>query len=237
MVIAAVLASGSGSRMNTSLPKQFISVCGKPILVYSIEAFIKSGMVDTLFVAVSADYLEFTEELLEIYLPDSNIKLISGGRDRHATLLNILKTLKDLGFVKAGNILLTHDAVRPFIDDRIICENISAAAEFGACTTAVSTVDTIITSDDGEFLHSRTDRSQLYNVQTPQSFELQNLYELSMQLSPADTGKITDATSIFSFFGEKVKLVKGKNENIKITYPADILFAEAIIKSEIFNEK
>ena len=126
-------------------------------------------------------------------------------------------------------ILLTHDAARPFIDSRIINDNIAAAREAGACNTVIPATDTILESLDGEYISFVPNRDRLYHVQTPQSFRAKKLYELTLSLSDAERGQITDACSIFTLRGEPVKLVRGKAENIKITWPQDIFFAEIIL--------
>ena len=227
MVYAAVLAGGSGLRMGGSLPKQFLEIADKPIIIRSIEAFLQSGSVDRIFVAVSEDYYDYTSELIEKHIDKQNITVVVGGKNRNETLLNVLHNISDIG---DDDIILTHDAVRPFINKRIIDENIKAALEYGACNTVVPAVDTILRSSDGKFIESVPVRSEIFHAQTPQSFNAEKLLSLYEKLSDEEMELFTDSCSVFLSAGEKVFLVKGDRNNIKLTYPEDMERAENIIK-------
>lgn len=227
MVYAAVLAGGSGLRMGGSMPKQFLSVADRPIIIRSIEAFLQSGGVDRIFVAVSADFLDYTKELIAEYIGDADISVVCGGKNRNETLLNVLHSIEN---VTDDDVILTHDAVRPFIDKRIIDENIAAAREYGACNTVVPAVDTILQSSDGRFISSVPVRSEIFHAQTPQSFGVKKLLELYEKLSDEEAEKFTDSCSVFLAAGERVFLVTGDRNNIKLTYPEDMERAENIIR-------
>ena len=227
MVYAAVLAGGSGLRMGGNMPKQFLSVCSKPVIIRSIEAFLESGSVDCIFVAVSEDYIEYTKALIEKFICHGDITVVAGGKNRNETLLNVLREIKN---ISDDDVILTHDAVRPFIDKRIIDENIAAAREYGACNTVVPAVDTILQSADGKFINSVPARSEIFHAQTPQSFGVKKLLSLYENLSDDEMEKFTDSCSVFLAAGEKVFLVTGDRNNIKLTYPEDMERAENIIK-------
>lgn len=227
MVYAAVLAGGSGLRMGGNMPKQFLSVGDKPIIIRSIEAFLDSGSVDKVFVAVSSDFLDYTKELIAEYIGENDISVVVGGKNRNETLLNVLRSI---GEINDDDVILTHDAVRPFIDKRIIDENISAAREYGACNTVVPAVDTILRSSDGKFIESVPVRSEIFHAQTPQSFSVKKLLSLYEDLSEDEMETFTDSCSVFLAAGERVFLVTGDRNNIKLTYPEDMERAENIIK-------
>lgn len=227
MVYAAVLAGGSGLRMGGDMPKQFLYVADRPIIVRSIDAFLQSGSVDKVFVAVSEDYVGFTKELIAEYIGETDVSVVVGGKNRNETLLNVLHSIEN---VNDDDVILTHDAVRPFIDKRIVDENIAAAREYGACNTVVPAVDTILRSTDGKFIESVPVRSEIFHAQTPQSFDVKKLLSLYEKLSDEETEKFTDACSVFLSAGERVFLVKGDRNNIKLTYPEDMERAENIIK-------
>ena len=227
MVYAAILAGGSGMRMGGSMPKQFLSVGDIPIIIRSIQVFIDSGSVDRIFVAVSEDYYDYTTELIEKYIGKKNITVVVGGKNRNGTLLNVLREIEN---ISDNDVILTHDAVRPFIDKRIIDENIKAAIEYGACNTVVPAVDTILRSSDGKFIESVPVRSEIFHAQTPQSFNALKLLELYEKLNDDEMEKFTDSCSVFLAAGEKVFLVTGDRNNIKLTYPEDMERAENIIK-------
>lgn len=227
MVYAAILAGGSGMRMGGSMPKQFLSVGDIPIIIRSIQVFIDSGSVDRIFVAVSEDYYDYTTELIEKYIGKKNITVVVGGKNRNGTLLNVLREIEN---ISDNDVILTHDAVRPFIDKRIIDENIKAAIEYGACNTVVPAVDTILRSSDGKFIESVPVRSEIFHAQTPQSFNAVKLLSLYEKLNDDEMEKFTDSCSVFLAAGEKVFLVTGDRNNIKLTYPEDMERAENIIK-------
>lgn len=234
MVYAAVLAGGSGLRMGGSLPKQFLEVASRPIIIRSIDAFIKSGSVDKIFVAVSEDYYDYTADLVKKYINNFEVELVVGGKNRNETLLNVLREIEKSGMA-AEDVILTHDAVRPFIDKRIIDENIKAALEYGACNTVISAVDTILKSSDGKFIESVPVRSEIFHAQTPQSFRVNKLFDLYKNMSAEEMEKFTDACSVFVENGDNVFMVEGDRNNIKLTYPEDMEKAENIIRCREAN--
>lgn len=228
MVYAAVLAGGSGLRMGGNMPKQFLCVADRPIIIRSIDAFLMSGSVDRIFVAVSEDFLDYTKDLIGKYIGQSDvITIVPGGKNRNETLLNVLHNIPG---ISDDDVILTHDAVRPFIDKRIIDDNISAARKYGACNTVVPAVDTILRSSDGKFIESVPVRSEIFHAQTPQSFGVKKLLSLYEKLSDEEMETFTDSCSVFLSAGERVFLVTGDRNNIKLTYPEDMERAENIIK-------
>ena len=229
MVIAAVLAGGTGTRMGSALPKQFIEIAGTPIIIRSIEKLIGNPNVDRCIVAVGSDYVEFTRELIGAHLTsDKPVDVIVGGNFRGDTLARVLAYMEERSLL--DSVVLTHDAVRPFIDDRIINDNILAARGYGACNTCVPAVDTVLLSKGGRYIDFVPPRSSVFHAQTPQSFDARKLYELIKATPPEDFKQMTDGCSVFIYHGEKVFIVKGNENNIKITFPEDIVRAEAILK-------
>lgn len=227
MVYAAVLAGGKGLRMGGDIPKQFVCIAGRPIIIRSIDAFAESGSVDKIFVAVAQDYMDYMSALIGKYVKNADIEIVAGGVNRNETLYNVLKHIH----IGTDDIILTHDAVRPFIDKRIIDENIAAAFRYGACNTVVPAVDTILESADGKFIESVPQRSRLFHAQTPQSFSVKKLYDFYSDMRADEFENYTDACSVFIANGEKVFMVNGDRNNIKITYPEDMEKAENIIKN------
>lgn len=236
MIYAAILAGGSGLRMGGNLPKQFLNILGRPVIIRSIDAFVNSGKIDMIYVAVSEDYLEYTQKLISEYIQFENIKVICGGCNRNETLYNVLESIKESGKISDNDIILTHDAVRPFIDNRIISENIEAVKKYGAGNTVIPAVDTILQSSEGKFIDSIPLRSTMFHGQTPQSFSVKKITEFYENMTPEEFERYTDACSVFVAKGEKVCLVKGSRNNIKLTYPEDIEKAESIIKSKEQSE-
>ncbi len=227
MIYAVILGGGSGSRFGSDVPKQFLPVGGVPVIVRSARVFASHPQVGRIVISVGADFVEPTRSMMAEYLPDRAVDVIAGGQDRHGTMLRILDHIREKWGVSEADLILTHDAARPFIDARIVSDNISAAAESGACGTAIPAVDTMVLSSGG-FIEASLDRSKIRHMQTPQSFRLALLDDLYRRLTPREAASFTDACSVFTHFGLPVRLVDGDRDNIKITYPSDLELAERI---------
>ena len=227
-VYAVILAGGRGSRMGSETPKQFIKVLGVPILIRSVQKFLSASAVDGVICSVPTCYKKFTSELLIEYdIDTSRVEITDGGADRSDSLKKAVEYLAKTK--RLDSIVLTHDAVRPLIDERIINDNIAAATDFGACNTCIAATDTVFISADGRFISEVPDRATVFHAQTPQSFYAKKLYELIFATPPADFNKMTDGCSVFTYHGLPVAMVNGSQNNIKITYPDDIEKAEIII--------
>jgi 2-C-methyl-D-erythritol 4-phosphate cytidylyltransferase len=235
MTIAAILAGGVGSRMgNVNMPKQFLQVGTRPILVHTVEKFLVHPQVEHVVVLTPGPWLGFTLDTLAEHLPATHgVAVIEGGETRNDTLRNALRyAAEQFGGVQEEHIIVTHDAVRPFVTHRIISDNIAAAREHGACDTVIPATDTIVRSDDGAFITVIPPRASMYQGQTPQSFQCNKLWALMETLLPEEEAILTDACKIFSIRGEPVALVQGETHNIKITYPYDLKVANALLGLE-----
>ncbi len=232
MIFAAVLAAGSGSRMGaTDMPKQFLPLGGKPVLIRTLENFLATEGIDATFVLSPADWVNYTADIIRTHLPHADVAVIAGGASRNDTLLCAIQYIYDRYPVDAQTILLTHDAVRPFVTSEIIRANIRAVEEDGACDTVIPATDTIVRSTDGRFIADVPLRNELFQGQTPQSFRIEELRRTVESLTPEETAVLTDACKIYAVRGKKVRLVPGSPENIKITYASDLVLAEAILDS------
>ncbi len=237
MIFAAVLAGGIGSRMgNPTLPKQYMEVGGKPILVRSVEQFACREDIACVLVLTPEDWVSYTRELLLNFglgSGDVPVPVISGGATRNDTLRNAIEYLQNHYELDESSVFLTHDAVRPFLTQKMIDDNIKGVEEYGATGTCIPSTDTIIVSEDGGTLISEIpDRSRLYQMQTPQSFRPLKLKELMDSLTPEEEAILTDGCKIYLLKGEPVAMVPGAVTNIKITYPSDLQFAESFLAKE-----
>lgn len=234
MIYGAVLAGGVGRRMgNAEKPKQFLTIGGKPIIVHTVEKFAVCSEFEKIIVLTPARWIEHTRNILSKNIPDmSRIVVIAGGDTRNETLMNAIKFIDEEGNLDDDTIIVTHDAVRPFVTYRILKDNIEAAQSVGACDTAFPATDTIVRSEDGRLIVEIPDRSQLYQGQTPQSFRAKKLRSLYESLNDEEKAILTDAAKIFVMKGEDVEIVRGESFNIKITYPYDIKVAETILRGD-----
>ncbi|MBQ6455983.1 MAG: 2-C-methyl-D-erythritol 4-phosphate cytidylyltransferase [Mogibacterium sp.] len=228
MIYAAVLAGGTGTRMGADKPKQFLEFAGRPVIIHTTEHFLRHEQIDRVIVVTPEIWCGYTEQLMEEYFGDSGIIVVAGGETRNETLMNAIAAIEAEGGLDDDTVIVTHDAVRPFVTEEMISGNILAAQETGACETAFPSTDTILETDDGRLVKSVPDRSRLWMVQTPQSFRAKKLRELYRSLTEEEKSVLTDAARIYVMKGEPVAIVMGDSSNIKITYPDDIQIAESI---------
>lgn len=232
MIFAAILAGGIGSRMGgTDTPKQFLPLGDRPVIIHTIEKFVINNKIDKIIVLTPKNYINHTNHLIEEYIGENNnVVVIEGGKTRNDTLKNSISYIDENFGIDDDSIIITHDSVRPFVTHRIIEDNITAAEKYGACDTVVPATDTIVESVDGETISNIPVRSNYYQGQTPQSFNINKLKSLMYNLTEDETNILTDACKIFTLKGEDVYLVVGEVTNIKITYPYDLKLANTILE-------
>ncbi len=234
MVFAAIFAGGKGSRMgNSNTPKQYLELGDKPIIIHTIEKFFVNDSIDEIIVLCPKPWVVHTKDLIRKYLPSGKkITVIEGGETRNGTLENAISFIETNYQVDDSTIIVTHDAVRPFLTHRIIAENVEAAAKYGATDTVIPATDTIVESNDGKMISSIPNRKMMYQGQTPQSFRLTELREVLSSLTEDEKSILTDACKIFTLKNRPVFLVEGEVFNIKITYPYDLKIANTLLKGK-----
>ncbi|EUJ37628.1 IspD/TarI family cytidylyltransferase [Brochothrix campestris] len=234
MIYAEILAGGIGSRMgNVNMPKQFLKLGNKPIIIHTIEKFVLNNRFDKIFIVVHPEWLVHAKNLLKTYgLTDERLMILSGGTDRSESLLAGPRYLQAEGLLTAEDVIITHDSVRPFITHRIIEDNIDSVLKYDAVDTVIGAIDTIVASEDGEFIQSIPNRDHMYQGQTPQSFNVAKLVRLFDDLSEDAKAILSDGCKVFILSGEKVKLVEGEVSNIKVTNPYDFNVANHMIEGD-----
>lgn len=235
MIYAGILAGGLGTRMgNVPMPKQFLLLNEKPILIHTVEKFILNPRFDKIIIASPKEWLNYTQDILKKFKIDlSHVVVVEGGSERNDTIMNIIKHIENENGLNDDDIIVTHDAVRPFLTHRIIEENIEMGIKYGAVDTVIGAIDTIVESEDHQFISDIPRRDMMYQGQTPQTFNIKALKNLYYKLSEEQKEILTDACKIFTINGEKVKLVRGEIFNIKITTPYDLNVANSIIKGSL----
>ena len=226
-----ILAGGIGSRMQSpELPKQYLKIGDEPIIVRTVKNFIDFGSFRAGVICCPVDWIEYTKALLLEYgISTDMVHVVPGGKNRNSSVQNGCCFLTESFNISDDDVILTHDAVRPFINARVIKDNISAVEEFGAANTVMPVYDSVIRTATGDFLSEHLPRKELYRVQTPQSFRLRELENVINSLSDDELEAYTDVASIFADRGFRVKLVEGLDSNIKITTPFDMAVAQSII--------
>lgn len=224
---AIILAAGSGSRMQTQIPKQFMDLCGKPVIYYSILAFVQSG-VDEIILVTSEPYISYCENLKKTYGFDKITHIVTGGRERYLSVYEGLRMLTD------SELVLIHDGARPFITPSIIKRTREKAAECGACVAAMPAKDTIkLVNEAGIVVHTPK-RSDVWQVQTPQGFQIDLLMKAYEKLFAAGATNITDDAMVVEGYGKhSICIVEGSYENFKLTTAEDFWMAEALMKKRL----
>ena len=235
MIYAGILAGGTGTRMGISnMPKQFLELGKKPILIHTIEKFLLEPEIEKIVVGVHEDWVSHAEDLVEKYVSAfaDRIIITPGGVDRNTTIENIINRINEYKPLTDEDIIVTHDSVRPFITLRIIKDNIRLAKESDAVDTVVEAVDTIVESTNGEYISNIPNRAHYYQGQTPQSFKCLDFLNLYNSLDEEEKQILTDACKIFVIKGKKVALAKGEYSNIKITTVTDLKIAKSMLEDE-----
>ena len=227
MNIALVLAAGSGTRMNNAQPKQFMLVNNKPLFLFSVEAFQNNKNIDAIVIATNEEYVDLVRDYTKEM--DKVISVIKGGETRQQSVYNGLKEIEK-NIRNPKDLVLIHDSARPLVSQSIIDENISLGKQFGAVDTVVAASDTIINSKDNETINEILNRSELYQTQTPQTFEfgiIKNAHERALLDSVPN---VTDDCKLVMHFGVDVHFVKGDKLNFKVTTPEDLEMFKALVK-------
>ena len=218
---AIVLSGGTGKRMNSDIPKQYMMLKDKPVLAHSLLAFEQSPVDDIVIVCGAGDEEYIIKEFVEKYGLSKVSAVCAGGAERYNSVYNGLKACKDTDYV------LIHDGARPYVSDEIIKRNIEEVQKYKAVVTSVKATDTVKIADDNGFVISTPERKSVYFMQTPQTFEyklaLDSYSKLIEELEKEVKVQVTDDAQVVEMYSEiKVKLIEGDYSNIKITVPKDL---------------
>ena len=220
-VSAIIPAAGMGIRMGSQIPKQFLSLAGKPILHQTLSVLDQCSIVDEIILVVSGNEIEKAQQQFQDSLAKIT-KIIEGGRERQDSVYNGLQSLDP-----EADIVVIHDGVRPFVSADIIRETVEAAHKFGAAITAIPVSDTIKKVNEGGLVERTIDRNGLWRVQTPQAFQVSLLKE-AFAKAQADNFYGTDESALIEYLGREVKVIPGSEFNIKITRSEDLVLGETI---------
>ena len=216
--IAVIVAGGKGTRMNSELPKQFMLLKNKPVLYYTINAFLSAYDDIEIILVLPVEHIGKGQEIIDGYFDRSRFRLCEGGRSRFHSVQS------GLALVNEESIIFVHDGVRCLLSSSLIKKCYEAAIEYGNAIPAIDSKDSlrIITSNGNKILK----RNKVKLIQTPQTFHSKILLP-AFKIDYKDT--FTDEASVVEAFGLKVNLIEGEENNIKITTPLDILLAENLL--------
>ncbi len=232
---AIVLAAGVGQRMrNGGLPKQFLKLMGKPIIIYTLEKFEASREIDQVIVVCHGSYIDYMRELLRLYQIKKANDIVVGGSDRQRSLRRGLNIIVENGG-KPQDIVAIHDGVRPLVDLTTIQENIRVAKQYGCAITVHPVTETVVVTQAEEAnMADFKKRSDTYSMTAPQTFQLGKIIEAYEKVDQSGEGEmpLLDAAMVYAQAGGEVHLVKQQGANIKITTPEDYYFLKAMLELE-----
>ena len=228
--IAVIFAGGSGARMGSGLPKQFIEVDGKPIIIHTLELFEEHPAVDAIYVACKEDYIPRLNKLVKRFLISKVKDIVPGGVTGQDSILHGLQAA--CSREGEDNIVMIHDGVRPCITPEVIDKNLQSVREHGSAVTCTKFFETPIISRSGRIVEESPDRSSFYTAQAPQSFFLKDVLQAHEQVrqgNPSYEG-IIDTCTLMRSTGHEVHLVEGNRGNIKVTTPEDLYVFRAMLE-------
>ena len=217
---AIIVAGGSGQRMQSAVPKQFLLLQGKPVLYHTLAAFYQADATTEIILVLPVDQFSYWETLVA-GLPPIPHRLVAGGNSRFQSSQHAIQTLTEDGMVAI------HDGVRPLIDPDLITASFKAASEKGNAVLAVSSKDSVRFYSDDKKSYEHLNREAVRLIQTPQIFSVKDLQEAFQQSYSED---FTDDARVVEALGIHINLVEGSYKNIKITTPEDLLLAEVLMK-------
>lgn len=226
-VSVIIPAGGIGKRFGSSIPKQFVEIGGKPIIIHTVLIFEQMAEIENIVISVHSEWYSFTKELIQKYNITKVKEVVIGGLERQDSVSNALHTKT----IANSDIVLVHDAVRPFCTPDLVRRLIEEVEETGAVIPALRPNETVkeVTAK-GEVVKT-IDRNKLSLVQTPQAYWydiIKNAYEKALKANYYGP----DSASLVEFIGYKVTVIEGESSNIKVTNPYDFEVGELIFKSK-----
>ena len=218
---AVIVAGGIGKRMKNNTPKQFLLLKKKPVLYYTINAFLKSYNDIQIILVLPEEHIAKGQEIVDGYFDNNRIQLINGGRTRFHSVQN------GLSLINEESIIFVHDGVRCLLTPHLIHTCYEAAEKFGTAIPVISCGDSVRMITEGG--NEAFDRNTIKLIQTPQTFHSKILLE-AYKIDYKD--KFTDEACVVEAFGLKVHLIEGEENNIKITRPIDLMLAEKILENQ-----
>lgn len=228
--IALIFAGGTGTRMKKQVPKQFLEIGKKAIIVRTIEVFEKCDDIDEIYVSCIEDWINYLKELLEKANIKKVVRIVPGGKTGQLSIFNGLKAAYKKNKNENDTIVLIHDGVRPFIDEDLIKRNINCVIENGCAISCAPAIETILLTDRKGEVNAITDRNCSKLARAPQSFYLNNIYDLHMKALAEGIDDFIDNCTMMNYYNKKLYMVETSSDNIKITTPNDYYIAKCIFE-------
>ena len=232
MNIAVIFAGGSGQRMRSGdIPKQFLNLHQKPIIIYTLEIFERHPDIDAIVVACKEDWIAHLEELVYKYRIDKVKKIVPGGATGQMSIYNGLKAAEETANGEES-VVLVHDGVRPLINEETITKNIESVKAHGSAITTAIVKETILVVDEDESIREVPDREKSRVAKAPQSFWLADILAMHEKAQSEGILNFIDSCTMMKHYGHPLYLVDGPYENIKITTPDDFYTMRALLDAK-----
>lgn len=232
MNIAAIFAGGVGTRMHTKeLPKQFLKIHDKPIIIRTLELFEENPEIDMIVIACVENWIGYLNKLISKYNLRKVQRIVKGGKSGQESIYNILKAAEELGD-RDKDIVLIHDGVRLLITQKTIFDNITSVKKNGSAITSVKVKETVLIVDNDESITEVPDRATSRLARAPQSFYLDDILSAHEKAISENKFDFIDSCSMLQYYGKKLYLVDGPQENIKITTPDDFYTMRALLDAK-----
>lgn len=236
---AIVLAAGQGKRMGTKTQKQYLNLCGYPVLWHCLHTFEESAVIDDMILVTGEDQIDYCRtEFVEKYGFRKICKIVAGGAERYHSVLNGLRAMEK-NACEDGYVFI-HDGARPFVDEAMIGRAYEEVSASGACVIGMPVKDTIKIADENGYIASTPKRSLVWQIQTPQVFDAELIVSAYREVIEREQEllsqgvQITDDAMVVEYVCEHpVKLVQGSYENMKLTTPDDLEVAEAFLQKRL----
>lgn len=228
MNIALIFAGGIGKRMNSNgIPKQFLKLYGKEIIIYTLEIFEKNKDIDGIVISCLEDKISDLKDLIKKYNLKKIKSIVSGGNTGQESIYNGLCEIEK--YYSKEDIVLIHDGVRPLIEEETIKDNILSVKKYGNAITTAPAIETIIKVQQEEHkIKDIMNRNECYMARAPQSFYLQDILTSHRKAIKENKNDFIDSASMMAYYGYKLNVISGPTENIKITTPSDYYIFKAI---------
>lgn len=230
MNIAIIFAGGSGIRMGAGIPKQFLEIDGKPILIHTLKLFEYHAQIDKIYISMLADYIPYTRKLVEEHRITKVAGITAGGATAQDSIYNALTYARQEN--PDDSVVLLHDGVRPFVSYEVISENIASVRSHGNAITCTPAYETVMLSENGSLVDSVPLRKHSFCAQAPQSFYLGDIirYHDAIRATPTGYDNIVDACTILSRLNIPTHIVTGNRGNIKVTTPEDVYLFRGLLQ-------
>ena len=231
MNIGVIFAGGSGQRMHSKdRPKQFLTMYGKPIIIYTLEKFENCEDIDAIVIACIEEWIPYLKELLYKYRIEKVKRIVPGGKTGQLSIYNGLRAAKEITG-EERSVVLVHDGVRPMISPSLLSECIESVHRFGNAITAGIVTETIAVVDGEEYVTTLPERKDSRVAKAPQCFYLDDILSAHGKALSEGHDDYIDCCTIMTHYGHRLHMIVGPAENIKITTPEDFYIMRAFIEA------